>query len=91
MQLLDKISQAAQAANISTGVCGESASDPVVAIVLAGLGFDSVSSSMSQVGAVRTALSAVTLDQAADVAQFAVGADSAESAKAMVLGALRQY
>ena len=91
IQLLDQIAKAARAANIATGVCGESASDPVFAIVLAGLGFDSVSSSMSQVGAVRTALSAVTLDQAADVAQFAVGADSAESAKAMVLGALRQY
>jgi phosphotransferase system enzyme I (PtsI) len=91
IQLLDKISKAAQAANISTGVCGESASDPVFAIVLAGLGFDSVSAAMSQVAAVRTALSAVTLDQAADIAQLALSAASAESAKAMVLGALRQY
>ena len=90
IQLLEKISQAAQAANISTGVCGESASDPVFAIVLAGLGFDSVSAAMSQVAAVRTALSAVTLDQAKDIAQLALGAASAESAKAMVLGALRQ-
>jgi phosphotransferase system enzyme I (PtsI) len=91
IKLLGKIAKAAQAANIATGVCGESASDPVFAIVLAGLGFDSVSASMSQVGAVRSALSSVSLDEAAEVAQVALGAGSAESAKAMVLGALRRY
>jgi phosphotransferase system enzyme I (PtsI) len=91
IKLLAKIAKAAHAGNISTGVCGESASDPVFAIVLAGLGFDSVSASMSQVGAVRTALSSVSLDEAVDVAQVALSAGSAESAKAMVLGALRQY
>jgi phosphotransferase system enzyme I (PtsI) len=91
IKLLSKIAKAAQAANISTGVCGESASDPVFAIVLAGLGFDSISASMSQVAAVRSALSAVSLDEAEGVAQVALGAGSAESAKAMALGALRQY
>lgn len=91
IKLLSEIAMAAQAAGISTGVCGESASDPVFAIVLAGLGFDSVSASMSQVGAVRSALSSVSLDEAADVAKVALSAGSAESAKAMVLGALRQY
>jgi phosphoenolpyruvate-protein phosphotransferase (PTS system enzyme I) len=63
----------------------------VFAIVLAGLGFDSISASMSQVAAVRSALSAVSLDEAVGVAQVALGAGSVESAKAMALGALRQY
>jgi phosphotransferase system enzyme I (PtsI) len=90
IQLLSRIAKDARVAGISTGVCGESASDPVFAIVLAGLGFDSVSASMSQVGAVRTALSSVSLEQASQIAQIALSADSAESTKAMVLAALRE-
>ena len=90
MQLLEKIARDARALGIATGVCGESASDPVFAIVLAGLGFDSVSSAMSQVGAVRTALSSVTQEEAKEIASLALGASTAESAKAMVLAALRQ-
>lgn len=91
IKLLGEIAKAASEAEVSAGVCGESASDPVFAIVLAGLGFDSVSAAMSQVGAVRTALSSVTLDQAREIAGLALTATSAESAKAMVLGALRQH
>jgi phosphoenolpyruvate-protein kinase (PTS system EI component) len=58
--------------------------------VLAGLGFKSVSSSMSQVGAVRTALSSVTFEQAASIANLALLATTAEAAKASVLQALNE-
>ena len=90
IHLLNQIANDAIAAGIRTGVCGESASDPVFAIVLAGLGFDSVSASMSQVGAVRTALSSVSIEQARAIAKVALTADSAETAKALVLAELRQ-
>ncbi len=88
IRALQKIAVDSSAGNISSGVCGESASDPAFAVVLAGLGFKSVSSSMSQVGAVRTALSAVTQEQAESIAQLALSATTAEAAKSQVLAAL---
>lgn len=88
IRALAKIAQDSDAANLSSGVCGESASDPAFAVVLAGLGFKSVSASMSQVGAVRSALSAVSAEQAKQIAQLALSSVSAEQAKSKVLAAL---
>lgn len=88
IRTLSDIASQASKAGIASGVCGESASDPVFAIVLAGLGFDSVSAAMSQVGEVRNALSSVSRVEAAELAQLALSAKTAEEAKALVLGAL---
>lgn len=85
IRILEKIASESAEVGISSGVCGESASDPAFAIVLAGLGFQSLSASKSQVGAVRNALSAVSLKQARGVAQLALAQTSAEAAKAVVL------
>jgi phosphoenolpyruvate-protein phosphotransferase (PTS system enzyme I) len=57
IRTLARIADAGKAAGISVGVCGESASDPTFAVVLAGLGISSVSASPSQVDVVKTALS----------------------------------
>jgi phosphotransferase system enzyme I (PtsI) len=86
--MLQVIASESEKAGISSGVCGESASDPAFAVVLAGLGFKSVSASRSQVGAVRSALSAVTLEQAQQVAKVALSATTADQCKAAVLDAL---
>jgi phosphotransferase system enzyme I (PtsI) len=86
--MLEVIASESEAAGISSGVCGESASDPAFAVVLAGLGFKSVSASRSQVGAVRSALSAVTLEQAREVSKVALAATTADKCKAAVLDAL---
>lgn len=75
-------------AEIYSGVCGESASDPAFAVVLAGMGFHSVSSSRSQVGAVRTALSSLSMDQARDVFEAALTGKNADEAKSAALRAL---
>jgi phosphotransferase system enzyme I (PtsI) len=88
IRILEKIASDSAEVGISSGVCGESASDPAFAIVLAGLGFQSLSASKSQVGAVRNALSAVSLNQARGVAKLALAQSSAESAKAAVLAEL---
>ncbi len=88
IRALAKIASDSAAGNLSSGVCGESASDPAFAVVLAGLGFKSVSASMSQVGAVRTALSSVTIEQAKLVAEEALASKTAEEAKSRVLAAL---
>jgi phosphotransferase system enzyme I (PtsI) len=85
IQALARIASDAKAAGISSGVCGESASDPAFAIVLAGLGFDSVSVSRSQVDAVHNALSSLEMVDAQGVANAVLQATSAEEAKATAL------
>ena len=88
VRMLKLIASESEKAGISSGVCGESASDPAFAVILAGLGFNSVSASRSQVGAVRSALSAVTLEQAQEVAKIALAATTADQCKSEVLDAL---
>jgi phosphotransferase system enzyme I (PtsI) len=85
IQSLARIASDAKRAGISSGVCGESASDPAFAILLAGLGFDSVSVSRSQVNAVHDALSSLDLPAAQQVAKQVLLATSAEQAKATAL------
>lgn len=82
---LARIAKDAKDAGISSGVCGESASDPAFGILLAGLGFDSISVSRSQVDAVHNALSSLELEDAEKVAQDVLQARSAEQAKATAL------
>ena len=82
---LADIARFSDEAGIQSGVCGESASDPSFSIVLAGLGFGSVSSSPSQVGQVRAALSSLTKDQAKLVAEAALQGQSPAHAKSLAL------
>ena len=88
IRTLARIASEAEAAGISSSVCGESASDPAFAAVLAGLGFKSVSASASQVGAVRSALSAVSMDDAKRIASGVLAFSTAEEAKAFVTAEL---
>ena len=82
---LDRIASDAKKAGIYSGVCGESASDPAFAILLAGLGFDSVSVSRSQVDVVHNALSSLELADAQNISKAVLQATSAEQAKAIAL------
>jgi phosphoenolpyruvate-protein phosphotransferase (PTS system enzyme I) len=88
---LADIASYANAAGLHSGVCGESASDPSFAIVLAGLGFDSVSSSPSQVGQVRVALSSVDKGQALEVAKAALEGLSVDESKSLALAKLAGF
>ncbi|CAB4631727.1 unannotated protein [freshwater metagenome] len=82
---LASIASGAKAAGISSGVCGESASDPAFAVVLAGLGIESVSVSRSQVTAVHNALSSLSLADAKQIAKAVLNETTAEAAKATAL------
>ncbi len=66
------------------GVCGESAGDPLMALVLTGLGATSLSMSVQRVPMVRWALSTHTADECVRLAELARGADSGESAREAV-------
>ena len=81
LSTLAQIAQLARENSIKSGVCGEAASDPLLAVVLAGLGFDSVSASPSSVADVVQALSVVDAELAGSVAASALSAHDAQSSK----------
>lgn len=76
-----------QATDTPVGVCGESAGDPALAVVLVGLGVASLSMAPTKVAAVRTSLAAHTEAQCQHLAELARAAFSAEDAREAVLAA----
>ncbi|MFF7386689.1 phosphoenolpyruvate--protein phosphotransferase [Streptomyces griseoluteus] len=83
--LLDLVALAAEAARAegrSCGVCGEAASDPVLACVLTGLGVTSLSMGAASIPYVRATLAKHTLAQCERAAAAARAADSADEARA---------
>jgi phosphotransferase system enzyme I (PtsI) len=66
------------------GVCGEAAADPLLALVLAGLGVTSLSMAPGCLPAVRLALAAHTLDRCRELAAAAREAEDPASARAAV-------
>ncbi|WP_321575453.1 phosphoenolpyruvate--protein phosphotransferase [Oerskovia douganii] len=72
------------------GVCGEAASNPVLASVLVGLGVSSLSMTARAIPDVAALLGAVTVAECREVAQLALAAESAADARAAVRAALPQ-
>ncbi len=88
LDLVASAAGAARDAGRSCGVCGEAASDPLLACVLTGLGVTSLSMSPAAIPHVRAALSAHALGQcreAAAAARAADGPDQARTAASTVL------
>ncbi|AZM52049.1 phosphoenolpyruvate--protein phosphotransferase [Streptomyces sp. WAC 01529] len=82
--LLDLVSLSAEAARAegkSCGVCGEAASDPLLACVLTGLGVTSLSMGAASIPYVRATLAKYTLAQCERAASAARAADTAEEAR----------
>ncbi|MFF3403776.1 phosphoenolpyruvate--protein phosphotransferase [Streptomyces sp. NPDC002659] len=82
--LLDLVSLSAEAAKAegkSCGVCGEAASDPLLACVLTGLGVTSLSMGAASIPYVRATLAKYTLAQCERAAAAARAADTAEEAR----------
>ncbi|GIG68428.1 phosphoenolpyruvate--protein phosphotransferase [Phytomonospora endophytica] len=85
--LLDLLAMCARAGAETgkpVGVCGEAAADPALAVVLAGLGIDSLSMSARAIPAVREALAARTFAECRAAAAAALAAGDAEGARAAV-------
>ena len=66
------------------GVCGEAAGDPLMALVLVGLGAMSLSMAPVRIPAVRAALHAHDLDACEEMARAALSAPTAELARSAV-------
>lgn len=83
--VLDLVAATARAGKESgkpVGVCGESASDPVMALVLTGLGITSLSMSTGALPAVRFAIRQHTLAQCEAIAEAALAARGAIDGRA---------
>lgn len=73
------------------GVCGESAGDPVMALVLTGLGITSLSMSTGSLPAARFAIRQHTLAQCEAIAEAALAAKGAQEARAAAVALMTEH
>jgi phosphotransferase system enzyme I (PtsI) len=72
------------------GICGEAAADPLLAVVLVGLGATTLSMAPSALADVRATLLEYTLDDARRIAEAALAANDAASARSAARDAAAQ-
>lgn len=87
LRLVGEVGAAGAALGKPVGICGEAAADPLLAVVLVGLGATSLSMSASALADVRASLVGFTLEQAKQLAQAALAADGADSARTAAVAA----
>jgi phosphoenolpyruvate-protein phosphotransferase (PTS system enzyme I) len=84
LRLLRTIADEAGRASCPLSVCGEVAADPVLVGLLVGLGFRSFSMAPAAIPVVKRGLGSFDSQMAATVARQALGASSAEAARAQL-------
>ncbi|HEY0452490.1 phosphoenolpyruvate--protein phosphotransferase [Actinophytocola sp.] len=84
LELVAGVASAGREAGKPVGVCGESAGDPLLALVFVGMGVTSLSMSAPSVAAVRAALATHTLADCERLAALALDAPDAISARQAV-------
>jgi phosphotransferase system enzyme I (PtsI) len=87
LSLVGEVGRAGAALGKPVGICGEAAADPMLAVVLVGLGATSLSMSPAALADVRAELSRFTKKQAIEFAELALSANSAVEARAAVFSA----
>jgi phosphotransferase system enzyme I (PtsI) len=78
--MIEIVAEAAATSGKPVGVCGEAAADPLLALVLAGLGISSLSMAPRALAAVGRSLAAVSLDVCRRAARAACDSDSPAAA-----------
>jgi multiphosphoryl transfer protein len=81
LRMIEMVARAAAVSGKPVGVCGEAAADPVVALVLTGLGISSLSMAPRALAEVGRSLAAVTLEVCRRAARAACESDSPDSAR----------
>ncbi|NII50128.1 phosphotransferase system enzyme I (PtsI) [Frigoribacterium endophyticum] len=81
LRLVSTLGEAGRAASKPVGICGEAAADPLLAVVLVGLGATTLSMTPAALADVRLELSKHTLEQAQALAAAAVAATTAAGAR----------
>jgi len=84
LRMIETVTSAAAHSNKPAGVCGEAAADPLLALVLAGLGVSSLSMTPWALAEVGRNLAAVTIEQCRRAARVACDSDSAAHAREAV-------
>lgn len=87
LRLIRQVGAAGQTTGRPVGVCGEAAADPLLAVVLVGLGVNTLSMAPAALSDVRTELTLHSAEQARTVAEAALGASSAAEARKAALAA----
>lgn len=82
LRLIQEVGAAGARTGTPVGICGEAAADPLLAVVLVGLGATSLSMSPSALADVRASLARYGLEDARAIARAALGAEGAAEAKA---------
>jgi phosphotransferase system enzyme I (PtsI) len=91
LRLVGEVGRAGVTAGKPVGICGEAAADPLLAVVLVGLGATSLSMSPAALADVRTEIARFTLEQAKEFAEIALSANSAVEARAAVVNAANAF
>ncbi|MCC2033370.1 phosphoenolpyruvate--protein phosphotransferase [Microbacterium allomyrinae] len=81
LRLIREVGEAGRINGKPVGICGEAAADPLLAVVLVGLGATSLSMAPTAIADVRATLLEHTIDQARAIADAALAADGAASAR----------
>ena len=84
LRMIEMVARAASGSGKPVGVCGEAAADPLLALVLTGLGISSLSMAPAALAEVGRSLAAVNLEVCRRAAQAACETDSPASARAAV-------
>ncbi|WP_309069194.1 phosphoenolpyruvate--protein phosphotransferase [Microbacterium sp.] len=82
LRLISHVGEAGAAQGKPVGICGEAAADPLLAVVLVGLGATTLSMAPAALADVRYSLGRFTIDDARRIAQAALDADDAAGARA---------
>ena len=91
LRLVAEVGAAGASLGKPVGVCGEGAADPLLAVVLVGLGATSLSMSASALADVRATLADFTREQARRLAELALAADDAASARELVTAQASEF
>jgi len=90
LRLIAQVGDAGAKHGKPVGICGEAAADPLLAVVLVGLGATTLSMAPAALADVRYSLGRYTLDDARRIAQAALEADDAAGARAAARSAAEQ-
>ncbi|QIZ97226.1 phosphoenolpyruvate--protein phosphotransferase [Leifsonia sp. PS1209] len=88
LRLIGEVGKAGSDLGKPVGICGEAAADPLLAVVLVGLGATTLSMSPAAIADVRMSIKRFTLDQAKNLAEIALAADGAAEARDAVRAAI---
>ncbi|MFP7697284.1 phosphoenolpyruvate--protein phosphotransferase [Trueperella sp. LYQ143] len=88
LHLISLACSGAQTSNSHIGICGEAAGDPLLALVLTGLGIQSLSMAPKRIAAVRQSLAQVDLETCRELSRLALFAPDVDTAREAVLAAV---